>query len=294
MYASLNAKALGLPLTPEETLDFAAEFGFEGVDLLLRDIHEAGVDPRILRRKMDDLGLRGGAFALPMNWRGDRETFKRDLASLPRFAETAATLGLFRTGTWVMPESPRFEGSADETPSHLAEIARLHVERLGAIAKVLDRQGIRLGLEVIGVASSRTGSGLPFVHRLGDLDRILGAIWSVAPNAGILVDSFHLYAAGEPPEVALTWGANKVVWVHVADLPEGATRNREAIIDLNRGLPGENGAVETGALLRLLRENDYDGPVTAEPMPGCRSLSELSAGQTIERVAKALRSVWPV
>jgi sugar phosphate isomerase/epimerase len=85
----------------------------------------------------------------------------------------------------------------------------------------------------------------------------------------------------------------RVVWVHVADLPATAVAPREAVRDHDRGLPGEHEAVGTRGLLRRLATEGYDGPVTAEPMAGCRSVAGLSPERTVRRVAEALRSVWP-
>ena len=293
MFSSLNARALGLALSPVETIELAARHGFGGVDLLVRDLVAAGIDPQELRTRIDAAGLRGGAWPLPVDWRGPVEPFARDLARLPRLAAAAATLGLTRTGTWVTPETPAIvAGSGDPAARHAAAV-RLHIERLGAIARTLDAEGIRLGLEVIGVASARTRRGAPFVHRLADLDRVLGDVWLEAPNLGVLVDGFHLYAAGEPVEAGLAWGVRRVVWVHVADLPRSAPPDRAAIQDHDRGLPGEHPAVPTADLLRRLAIAGYDGPVTPEPMAGCRSLAGLTPEQAVRRLAGALSTVWP-
>ena len=291
MYTSFNARALGLRSTTAESLELAARAGFDGVDLLVRDLLEAGDDPREVRRRMDDLGLRGGAFAMPVSWRGDAETFERDLACLPRLAEAAALLGLSRTATWVLPE---VRGPEGDPGAPRAAAVRLHVERLGAIARMLDRFGLRLGLEVIGVASSRTGRGEPFVTRLADLRTVLRPLWDEAPNLGIVLDGWHLYAAGETVEEGLAWGVGRIAWIHIADLPAGAPRDPSAMIDDDRGLPGEHGAIDSQGLLRCAKEAGYQGPVTAEPMPGCRSLANLDAGSAARRVAAAVRSVWPV
>ena len=59
MYASWNARAVGLVLTAGETVEVAAQAGFDAVDLLLRDLVESGVDPQSVRERMDELGLRG-------------------------------------------------------------------------------------------------------------------------------------------------------------------------------------------------------------------------------------------
>lgn len=201
MYTSFNARAVGLDLSAGETIAQAAAAGFGGVDLLVRDLVDSGDDPAELRDRMDDCGLRGGAFPLPVRWRGDAGEFARDIERLPRYAETAAALGLRRTGTWVMPETPG-TGVGDDRVATRA----IHVGRLGADARVLGDYGIRLGLEVIGVASSRPGRGRPFVHRMSDLDPLLSEIAWDAPGLGVVVDSFHLYAAGEPVKAGLAWG----------------------------------------------------------------------------------------
>lgn len=293
MYSSFNARAAGLSLSGREAVETAARHGFGGVDLMVRDLVESGDDLAELRARMDGLGLRGGAWPLPVDWRGPDEAFTRDLARLPRLAAAAATLGLSRTGTWVMPETPDAVAHLPTPAARRAATVRWHVERLGAVARVLDDAGVRLGLEVIGVASARTGRGEPFVGRLSEIDPVLGDVWREAANLGVLVDGFHLFAAGEPVETALTWGVGRVVWVHVADLPPSASTDRSAIVDHDRGLPGEHPAVPTAELLRRLADDGYDGPVTPEPLARCRSLQGLSADQAAGRLATALRSVWP-
>ncbi len=240
MFTSFNARAMGLDLSAEQTLDVASVAGFDGVDLLVRDLVGRGEDPATVRARMDDLGLRGGAWPLPVDWRGDAERFARDLARLPKLAEAARLMGLLRTGTWVMPESPDRPEGDDPTviAAHRGALVAFHVERLGAIARILAEHESRLGLEVIGVQKSRTGRGVPFVRRFADLDHVLGALWSESPSFGILVDGFHLYAAGEAFAAGLAWGVERVVWVHVADLPRSALPDRAHILDSERGLPG--------------------------------------------------------
>ncbi len=293
MYRSFNARALGLELPAEATLRLAAAHGFEGVDIVVRDLVDAGADPAEIRARMDDLGLRGGAWPLPVRWRGDEATFREDMARLPRLAEVAAILGLFRTGTWVMPETPASPGDNRSPESHLETVAELHRCRLGAIARVLADHGTSLGLEVIGVRASRMGPGPPFIHRMADLAPLLDHLGVATPNVGVLIDLFHLHAAGESIEAGLAWGIDRVVWVHVADLPSGASGDLAEIQDDNRGLPGEHGAIDARGGLRKLADCGYRGPVTAEPMAGCRSLKGLQPNETAQKVAAALGAIWP-
>ena len=213
---------------------------------------------------MDDRGLRGGAFPNPVQWRQDAATFRQHLSRLPRLAEAAAQLGLRRTSTWVLPETPALTGPGADH----AAVVEMHVERLGAIAHTLQQFDIRLGLEVIGVASFRIGRGLPFVRRMADLGQLLDPLRAEAPNVGIVLDSWHLYAAGESIEAGLVWGVDEVVWTHLADLPAAALRDPAAMYDNDRGLPGENGAIDCKALLKHLAMQATTGRSPPSRCPG--------------------------
>lgn len=290
MYASWNSRAVGLNLTAAESIALAARAGFAGVDLLVRDVVESGVDPFELRKRMDDLGLRGGAWPLPVNWRGDTQQFEEDLARLPRLAEAARTLGLSRTGTWVLPEVPASWEKGGESGAVLSRAVDFHRERLGKIATILREHGSCLGLEVIGVATARAGRGRPFVTCYRDLDRQLADLKENHPNVGILLDGFHAFAAGEKAEDGFIWGTDRVIWVHLCD---AARADRQSLGDEERSLPGETNLVECGRILRLLNDSGYSGPVTVEPLGRCDSIQGVDPLTVAERTAASLRSVWP-
>lgn len=293
MFPNFSARALGLDVAPEESLRLAADGGFTGVDLPVRDIVHSGTDLRLLRSRMTELNLRGGCWPLPVDWRGAPTRFEADLNGLPRYAEAAATLGLFRTGTWVLPWTIGVPGQDVAPDRILRETAEWHVRRLGSIARVLHRFEIRLGLEVIGVEASRDERAIPFVRRLADFDEHLGAIWDESPNFGLIVDGFHLYGAGEEIEAGLAWGVERIVSVHVADLPAGASPERARMRDDERGLPGENGAIDSRRILNRLSEHGYEGPITAEPFAKCRSIDGLAPSIAVRLVAAALQREWP-
>jgi sugar phosphate isomerase/epimerase len=290
MFPSWNARAVGLSLSAEATIELAAGAGFCGVDLLVRDVVESGTDPAELRQRMDDLGLQGGAWPLPVNWRGDAGTFSDDLARLATYCRAAATLGLYRTGTWVLPES--IPGSIVGAQDHevIRQTVEFHLDRLGRIARILADHGNRLGLEIIGPASARSDRGVPFISRYVDLAEYLDELKAKHPNLGVLVDAFHLYAAGEGPEEGLVWGGDVVVWVHVAD---PAKANRTVLLDQEQALPGETGLVDCRELLAHLRDQGYSGPVIAEPLGQCRSLKNLDPLGAARRTLASLRSIWP-
>jgi sugar phosphate isomerase/epimerase len=294
MFASFSARAVGLSLPARRAIDLAAAAGFDAVDLLVRDLVDAGEDPADLRRRMDDLGLRGGAWPLPVDWKGDRGRFEADLERLPTLAEVAATLGLSATGTWVLPELPARPGDSRREAALFEDVFAMHVDRLGAIARVLANHGTRLGLEVIGVESARSGTGRPIFAIDGpEFAQLLTALRSRTRSVGLLVDAWHLFAAGLPPGLPPCVSAADVVWIHVADVPAGFDGDRRALRDRYRGLPGEHGAIDARGLLKSLAGQGYRGPVTAEPLGDCRSLEGLGPEDVARAIRSALCRVWP-
>jgi sugar phosphate isomerase/epimerase len=292
MYMSWNPRAVGLSLPAEESVEIAARAGFTGVDIMVRDLIDMGGDPRQLRRLMDHLGLRGGAWPLSVRWRGDRAQFEADLARLPRLSEAANVLGLRQTGTWVMPEVDRELEVEMGARSAFEFTLELHLDRLGRIAGLLADQGIRLGLEIMGPMRARSGNATPFVTRYAELPQKLGPLRDAHPNIGLLVDGFHLFASGEDIHDALFWGERSIVWVHVAD---PAHQDRSALEDHQRRLPGEMESRSVcSPLLAHLSKAGYDGPVTVEPLSSCASLAGLDPLQTANRTLQALREAWPI
>jgi len=294
MFSSFNARAIGLTLSLSETMRLASVHGFGGVDVMVRDVLEEGVDLAAARREMDDRGLRPGAFPFPFDWRGDELAFRLSIRELSRHADAASALGLKRTGTWIIPETASAGGRPGAQEERVREMYAFHEERLGAIVEAFAPNGIVLGLEVIGVETSQSGDGWPFLHDLAGANELRREL-ELACNypVGLLVDSWHLYAANEPIENALIAGADRVVWVHIADVPPGHSGERSTLNDAERGLPGESGIIPSGDLLSLLARHGYEGPVTAEPMAGCRSLAGLPAHVAAQRVADSFRGIWP-
>jgi sugar phosphate isomerase/epimerase len=310
VYTSFNARAVGLDLSARETIELAAEAGFDAVDLLVRDLVNRGEDPAELRGRMDDLGIRGGAWPLPVDWRSRNPTrFQVDVNRLSLLADVASRLGMERTGTWVYPE---LEPAWLDVAGPAAELENLEhdpVERavswivswLQPIVRVLALAGVRLGIEWIGVPSFRTGRPLPFVHSVRDprlrqlVERLNVGYSTASPSpVGLLYDAFHLYAAGDFDAPQREWAEREAVWVHVADLPGGwpAVGGPE-IRDDDRGLPGDSGVVPVSEFLLRLRRTGYAGPVTAEPLGTCRRLLPLSPRERAVATRDALRSVWP-
>ena len=312
MYTSFNARALGLDLSARESIELAAESGFDAVDLLVRDLVNRGEQPQELRNLMDDLQVRPGAFGLPIDWRTrDHHQAKNDLERLPEYAQAATTLGLRRTGTWIFPEletewleQPGPHGwPEDHRPINRSQVDRAvdwTVSWLLPIVRILSEAGIRLGIEWIGSASFRIGRPLTFIHSLRDhrLQQLIDALNSQMPETsaqvGVLYDAFHLFAAGDLDAPERAWAEQNAVWVHVADLPDDAQKlPLQEIRDSDRGLPGDCGRIPVADFLQKLKTSGYAGPVTAEPLGTCRRLQGLSPLERALATRESLTQVWP-
>ncbi|MEW4567275.1 TIM barrel protein [Tautonia sp. JC769] len=296
MWPSLSLRMLGLGGDARSAIELASRFGFQGVELLVRDLVEQHDDALILGSMMSDLGLRAGTWPLPMDWRGDRDRFRRDLAQLPAYARVAEQLGLNRTGTWVLPEILDPLVLDQERPGDAA--MGWHLERLVPIAKIVNDHGHRLGLEAIGVSSFRSGRGLRFIDRLEGLRPLLAALRDHGCDVGLTVDGFHLHAAEESPEIVRHYGADEVVSVHVSDMHSDASNCLAELRDEQRRLPSPAGRVPCRQLLRTLAELEYSGPVFPEPIVGGgggRMGHDVAVNPEaiVEEAALALQSVWP-
>lgn len=292
MYISWNARGVGLTVDPIESIGLAAAAGFEAIDAPIRDLVDSGVDLDRFRGLMDESGIKGGAFPMPVDWRGDDDVFQSSLKAFPRYASAARRLGHVGAGTWVEPATRPGE-------SRFQAVDR-QISRLAAIAQILADFDLRLGLEVIGVASFRSGRGEPLICKLADLDEVLAPIRSSCPKVGIVADVFHLFAAAEPIETCLKWGVEAIVTTHVADLPPriadepiATNVDRSRIVDSNRGLPSENGAIDARSFLSLLSTAGYKGPVIAEPLAQRRLLDGFEPIEIARNVKRSLDSVWP-
>ena len=311
MFTSFNARALGLNLTAQESIELAAEAGFEGVDLLVRELIQRGENPVELRKRMDNLSLRGGAFVLPVDWRSrDLDRFRNDLNNLPRYAEAANQLGLLTTGTWVFPEMetdwldvPELDIATETVvPPEKTNAERMvcwTAHWLAPVVRILSEAGITLGIEWIGSASFRIGRPVPVIHSLRDpmlraLVDLLNSPYQGTPPVGMLYDAFHLFASGDLESPERAWAEKHAVWVHVADLPaDSHLHPGRSIQDDDRGLPGDCGIIPVGDFLKRLERAHYKGPVTAEPLGTCRTLQNLSAKERAHAALASLKGVWP-
>jgi sugar phosphate isomerase/epimerase len=241
----LNRHTAGRGLDLPEFAGIAATAGFTGadVDLNWAAIHGASALADLYSKH----NLKFGGWGIPFDWRGDEKNRPEGLATLDRHARIAAELKIDFCCTWIMPSS--------DLPLH--QNWHFHIQRLAPIARVLAEHGLRLGLEFVSPYHLRRKLSHEFIFTplaMLELANDLG------PNGGLLVDSFHLHAAGEPMSVLAKVPAKQIVLVHLNDAPPVPLANLE---DGKRCLPGE-GNIDLAGFLGQLKSAPYTGPIAVE------------------------------
>ena len=278
MFKNLSAGAVGIRASLSETLELARINGFDGVDFSIAEVAEL-----VKAASMDDVkalfartGVRPGCWGFPLDFRGEEQTWRESLDWLRVYASHAQELGCHRTATWISPVSNErtFQENFD-----------FHVQRLKPAAEILHDYGCVLGLEFIGPKTIRNGAKHEFVYTMHGMLDLCAAI---GPNAGLLVDLWHVYTAHDTNEAVGRLRNEQVVTVHVNDAPPGIPVDEQ--LDQVRCLPGETGVLDTTGFLHALKHIGYDGPVTAEPFN--KRVNALPASDAARETGDALTKVW--
>jgi len=274
MYTSFGPGALGIELSFPDAAALAADVGFDGIQVDLEYLSAEG--PAACRDVLDRHDLRAGSTGLPVDVTGDRATYEDDLDALSDVAEQVAATGCTRMSTYVTSFS-------DERPYE--ENFAFHRDRLAPVAEVLDDHGVDLGLEYLGPETLRQGHEYEFVHDSAGMLDLCGAL---GDNAGLLLDSWHWYTAGESAGALESLDAADVVDVHVNDAPRGVAREDQ--VDTERAMPGETGVIDIEGFLGALDALGYDGPVMVEPFSD--EMLALDPEAAAERSMDSLETVW--
>ncbi len=244
MIPGFSAHGLGL-VPPAVDLGFqaVAAAGFRSVDLRLRDLFESGIPARSVRALLQENGLIPGTCPFPLDWRGPAISASGVIEKLQPMLDYAGELGIERFYTRVSESLP--EGSS------VSEAIDDHRRKLVAIADRLSDYRMGLAIETVGVESFRNGRP-PLMPTLKEVRSRLADCFDECPNLGLLVDAFHLHAAGESVTEAVGPCISRVFGVHVADLPP-PLKSRSEILDHDRALPGTTGQVPVKSILDDLR-----------------------------------------
>jgi len=272
----LNPSAIGVSLNNDQLLEKASELGFDAIVLNTGEL--ASWDKtKVAAYKglMLENSISAGASGLPIEFRGATERFENDLERLAKQLPNIHAIGVNRMSTWIMP-------CHDALPYE--ENMEQHAIRLRMVANLLDDYDIRLGLEYVGPKTLRESKKYPFVSNLKELKELIDHMG--APNAGVQLDTFHWYCAGESKADLLSLSADDVVTVDLNDAKSGRTRNQQ--LDWERELPATSGMIDLKTFLEALKEIGYKGPMRAEPFN--RELNNMDDLEALKKTKQSLEA----
>jgi sugar phosphate isomerase/epimerase len=255
MYISLNASLTRTVPWPDFAR-LAARTGYGGVDVNLNGAKAAGVPATVALLK--DLQLVPTVAGLPVRLSGEDSAYKQDLEHLDDASSFLKDIGCTRMMAVLPP--------ASALPK--AEFRKIIKDRLVAIAGILTRFQVVLGIEFLGPLHFRTRQPHEFIWRM---DETVQLAQECGPNVGIILDAWHWYHAGATGADIIAAGASRIVHVHVADAKR---QPPEEVRDNQRLLPGE-GVIDLVTFFRSLRQVGYAAGVSPEPIG--RIPAEMSA-----------------
>ncbi|MSU26942.1 MAG: sugar phosphate isomerase/epimerase [Pedosphaera sp.] len=253
MFTCLVCRSLCIEATQLEAIELAHRHGFDSVEARADELARLSADE--LLRLLDDMRakrLRFGLAGMPIDLRRDAQRFADGMRQLPGFAQVLQRCGVTRLGSSIVPFHDELS---------YAENFQQHVERIGAVARVLGDHGVRFGLEYCATPTLRRGKRHEFIHSLPQVCELIAAIG--APNLGLVLDSWHWWMSGSSAEELASLRKDEVVGVDLNDAPVAVPQVE--LLDRQRELPGATGVIDLAQFLGTLQRLGYDGPVRAEP-----------------------------
>lgn len=246
---------LTLNLSISETIALAGKHSFGGYDVSAGQLQSPNFCAEPLLEEVLQPGLSRGYLAIPPGkLPATDQDWEAALRFLPVLADRAASLGFQRAGLVILPfhESLRYEDAFEE-----------HRSRINVLTNILDDFGIAVALEYVSPLTRRARYEYHFAHTMQSMLELCTALDS--PRAGLLLDSFHWFCAGESREDIEKRSADQVVVVHINDAPPKPVEEQTV---LDRAFPGDTQVIDMAGFIGGLRTIGYSGPVTCEPMSG--------------------------
>lgn len=273
MFISLPPWAVARNVGWPEQARLAARVGYGGIDWAFGPARAAGVEAT--RALLAELKIRATIVNLPMQapLDGDDAAFS---AQLPKLGEDAAFCAAIGCRNFQLVLRATTGGPSKE------ERWKIVRGRLTAIAEVLAKHDLGLGLEFLGPLVFRTrasGAGrgraggppvdpnappppppappVPFVWTLPETVKLCT---ESGPNVGVTLDAWHWHHSGGTVAEILATNASRIVHVHVSDARQMPP---EEVQDNMRLLPGE-GILDLLGFFKALRQIGYQGGVAPE------------------------------
>ena len=228
----------------------AGKLGYGGVDVNFNAAKTDGVDAT--RALFKEANVKPAVANLPVQFATpDEAAFQEGLKLLHENAQFASAIGLNRMMAVLSPASP--------VPKD--ERRKFVKDRVTAIAEVLERSKIRLGLEFLGPVYFRSNAKSPhtFIYTLPET---VALAEECGPNIGVVLDAWHWHHSGGSTAEIVAAGKSRIVHVHVSDAKPAPP---EDVRDNQRHMPGE-GVIDLVGFFQALKKIGYVDGVSPEPL----------------------------
>jgi sugar phosphate isomerase/epimerase len=249
MYVSLNG-SLTRQMPWPDFVRLAGKLGYGGVDVNLNAAKAEGADAT--RALLKEMNLKPAVANLPVPFLTlDEAAFQEAFKLLPENAQFANAIGLHRMMAVLSPASPV---PKDERRTFVKN-------RVMAIADVLQKSNIRLGLEFLGPVYMRSNAKSPHTF-MYTLPETVALAAECGPNIGVVLDAWHWFHSGGSTAEILAAGKTRIVHVHVSDAKPAPP---EEVRDNQRHMPGE-GVIDLVGFFQALKKIGYVDGVSPEPL----------------------------
>lgn len=256
MYKCLSPSSIGIFARQSELLEIALTYRFKGIEVDIGEVLRRAQSTSVAQacRYLCSAQVRIGGFELPVRWSADDKDFQADLSQLGLLLEVCKTLGADRCYTTIRP-------TCDQRPFH--ENFQFHVDRLGKLADALAAGNVKLALNFLATPTERADGGFEFIHQVDPLLLLINSVGR--DNVGILLDTWHWWVGGGDIKKLRALRGEQFLSVRLADFP--ATADLTTITEDQRLMPGEGAGIGSAAVLTVLEDLGYDGPVALAPNP---------------------------
>jgi sugar phosphate isomerase/epimerase len=254
-FVSLNG-SLTRGVSGADKIRLAAATGYGGVDWDLGAARTAGLDAT--KALFAELKIKptiiNVPMARPLPLGGEQPAFQEALKQLADDAVFTAGIGCNKM-MFVLPAS---------TTTPRDEQLKIVRDRLAAVAEVLQKSQIRLGLEFLGPLYFRQGRAggppaTPFVWNMPDA---VALAKDCGPNVGVILDAWHWHHSGSTAADILATDKSRIIHLHVSDAKETPPAD---VRDNQRLMPGE-GIIDLMGFFGALKQIGYADGISPEPL----------------------------
>ena len=251
---SLNPGIIGVKANLAQILDYAIRFGYEAISPYTQEVmqHYSSSQLEEHKAKMEAHEISYCSINIPVEFRKDGDTFQEGFRDLKKFCQTMEKQGATRINTWIISSHPELTYTQN---------MKVHGQRLGECAKVMEDHGIKLGLEYLGTRVLLNQNRFPFISSMQECRDLIAETGQ--SNVGFVLDSFHWHCANESIEDIQSLSSEEIVVVDINDARAGFSR--ETLADGKRELPLATGVIDLKSFMQGLLDISYDGTVRTEP-----------------------------